>query len=79
MRREEESEWLLLGWGWFSVLVWAWMLASRQQAAGSTAAASQSWGTGTALRQEEKAEEGAGWESESLPGHPCLAKEMPVH
>lgn len=54
-------------------------LDAGQQAAGSTSAASQSWGTGTALRQEEKAGEGAGWESESLPGHPCLAKEMPVH
>lgn len=42
MAREEESEWLLLGRGRSSVPVWAWTLASRQQAAANTAAVSPS-------------------------------------
>lgn len=48
-------------------------LDAGQQAAANTAAASASWGTGTTLRQEEKAGECAGWENvvSAWPALPC--------
>lgn len=53
-------------------------LDAGQQAAAREAAASPSWGAGTALRQEERAGKGARREGESLPPTPALSRKCPL-